>query len=90
MVAQTLEWAIQLNQAFTLKIFTTIMNQSLETQELNSNFEILARSLKSVKINDLTNFQLHEITMSKLKIKKHCRILEIKRILQKPIGRIDF
>ena len=36
------------------------------------------------------NFQLHEITMSKLKIKKHCRILGIKRILQRPTGRTDF
>lgn len=66
------------------------MNQSLETHERNLSFEILVLLLKSVKINDLMNFQLHEITMSKLKIKKLCRILGIKRTLQKHTGRIDF
>lgn len=52
MVAQTLEWEIQLNQAFMPKTSTTIMNQSLETREPSLSFEILAHLLKSVKIND--------------------------------------
>lgn len=90
MVVQTLEWEIQLNQAFMPKTSTTIMNQSLETREPSLSFEISAHLLKSVKINDLMSFQLHEITMSKLKIKKHCQILGTKRILPKLTGRIDF